>query len=124
MNRRAAKRLVTTRKRATLARSIRLLGEFRFEQSDPARFYGGAYPLGQFDQEIGLVDGMHGIQAQAVDPHVQPVGGMRPAAGLGDLVAADGYVATIVSGEIIAENGVPTAARPGRLVRGRQPAPA
>jgi N-acyl-D-amino-acid deacylase len=37
---------------------------------------------------------------------------------------ADGYVATIVSGEVIAENGVPTAARPGRLVRGRQPAPA
>jgi SAM-dependent methyltransferase len=26
--------------RATLARSVRLLGEFRFEQSDPARFYG------------------------------------------------------------------------------------
>ena len=37
---------------------------------------------------------------------------------------ADGYVATIVSGEVIAENGVPTAARPGKLVRGRQPAPA
>src|ERR1700761_1158100 len=37
---------------------------------------------------------------------------------------ADGYVATIVSGEVIAENGAPTAARPGRLVRGRQPAPA
>jgi N-acyl-D-aspartate/D-glutamate deacylase len=37
---------------------------------------------------------------------------------------ADGYVATIVSGEIIVENGEPTAARPGRLVRGRQPAPA
>jgi N-acyl-D-aspartate/D-glutamate deacylase len=32
-------------------------------------------------------------------------------------------VATIVSGEVIAENGVPTDARPGRLVRGRQPAP-
>lgn len=27
-------------KRATLARSVRLLGEFRFEQRDPARFYG------------------------------------------------------------------------------------
>lgn len=27
-------------RRATLARSVRLLGEFRFEQSDPARFYG------------------------------------------------------------------------------------
>ncbi|MGV0624353.1 N-acyl-D-amino-acid deacylase family protein [Mycolicibacter minnesotensis] len=38
--------------------------------------------------------------------------------------AADGYVATIVSGEIIAENGKPTAARPGKLVRGRQSVPA
>ena len=38
--------------------------------------------------------------------------------------SADGYVATIVSGEVIAENGAPTDARPGRLVRGRQPAPA
>jgi N-acyl-D-aspartate/D-glutamate deacylase len=37
---------------------------------------------------------------------------------------ADGYRATIVSGQIITENGVATAARPGRLVRGRQPAPA
>ena len=36
---------------------------------------------------------------------------------------ADGYVATIVSGEVIAENGVPTEARPGRLIRGRQPEP-
>lgn len=36
---------------------------------------------------------------------------------------AEGYVATVVSGEVIAENGVPTAARPGKLVRGRQPAP-
>ncbi len=33
---------------------------------------------------------------------------------------AEGYVATIVSGEIIAENGVPTDARPGKLVRGRR----
>ena len=37
---------------------------------------------------------------------------------------ADGYVATIVSGEVIAEHGVPTEARPGKLIRGRQPAPA
>ncbi|WP_343710173.1 amidohydrolase family protein [Mycobacterium sp.] len=33
---------------------------------------------------------------------------------------ADGYVATIVSGEVIAHGGVPTEARPGRLVRGRR----
>jgi N-acyl-D-aspartate/D-glutamate deacylase len=37
---------------------------------------------------------------------------------------ADGYVATIVSGEVIVEDGQHTDARPGRLVRGRQPAPA
>jgi N-acyl-D-amino-acid deacylase len=36
---------------------------------------------------------------------------------------ADGYVATIVSGEVIAEDGVPTDARPGKLVRGRKQAP-
>jgi N-acyl-D-amino-acid deacylase len=36
---------------------------------------------------------------------------------------ADGYVATIVSGEVIAEDGVPTEARPGKLVRGRKPSP-
>lgn len=38
--------------------------------------------------------------------------------------SADGYVATVVSGEVIAENGVPTTARPGKLIRGRQSAPA
>lgn len=37
---------------------------------------------------------------------------------------ADGFVATIVSGEIIAEHGVPTDALPGKLIRGRQAAPA
>ena len=37
---------------------------------------------------------------------------------------ADGYVATIVSGEIIARDGVPTQARPGKLIRGRRAAPA
>jgi N-acyl-D-amino-acid deacylase len=37
---------------------------------------------------------------------------------------ADGYVATIVSGEVIAEHGAPTDARPGKLIRGRQPTPA
>jgi N-acyl-D-amino-acid deacylase len=37
---------------------------------------------------------------------------------------AEGYVATIVAGEVIAENGNPTDARPGKLVRGRQIAPA
>jgi N-acyl-D-aspartate/D-glutamate deacylase len=46
-----------------------------------------------------------------------PVGGHRLDQSVG------GHVATIVSGEVIAENGKPTDARPGKLVRGRQPAP-
>ncbi|OBG12075.1 alpha/beta hydrolase [Mycolicibacterium celeriflavum] len=37
---------------------------------------------------------MAAYQAQAVDPHVTPLAGMRPAAGLTDLPPADGYVAT------------------------------
>ncbi|WP_156681311.1 N-acyl-D-amino-acid deacylase family protein [Sphingomonas profundi] len=37
---------------------------------------------------------------------------------------ADGYVATIVNGEIVYSNGAPTGALPGRLIRGPQPAPA
>ncbi len=36
---------------------------------------------------------------------------------------ADGYVATIKSGQVIYREGQPTGALPGRLVRGRQPAP-
>ncbi|MBV8930857.1 MAG: alpha/beta hydrolase, partial [Mycobacteriaceae bacterium] len=37
---------------------------------------------------------MAAYQAQAVDPHVTPMEGMRPAAGLGELPPADGYVAS------------------------------
>ncbi len=37
---------------------------------------------------------------------------------------ASGYVATLVSGEVTHENGKPTGALPGKLVRGAQPAPA
>lgn len=36
---------------------------------------------------------------------------------------ASGYVATIVSGQVIAEHDAANDARPGRPVRGRQPAP-
>lgn len=37
---------------------------------------------------------MAAYQAQALDPHVVPLSGMRPAAGLADLLPADGYVAS------------------------------
>jgi glutathione S-transferase len=36
---------------------------------------------------------------------------------------ADGYVATLKSGRVIYRQGQATGALPGRLIRGRQPAP-
>jgi N-acyl-D-amino-acid deacylase len=50
--------------------------------------------------------------------HDLPLGGRRL------IQRADGYRATVVSGETVMRDGEPTAARPGRLVRGEQPAPA
>ena len=47
-----------------------------------------------------------------------------PAGGKRLLQRAEGYDATIVSGEIIYRGGEPTRALPGRLVRGPRPAPA
>ena len=46
-----------------------------------------------------------------------------PAGGLRFLQNAEGIMATIVSGEVIYENGEATGALPGRLVRGSRPAP-
>jgi N-acyl-D-amino-acid deacylase len=46
-----------------------------------------------------------------------------PGGGRRLMQAADGYVATIVSGTPIQRNGQPTGALPGKLVRGAQPAP-
>ena len=39
------------------------------------------------------------------------------------LQRADGYCATLVSGEVIMQDGEPTDARPGGLLRGERPAP-
>ena len=64
------------------------------------------------------------IDAAALRLHQPTVKSDLPAGGRRLDQTADGYVATIVSGEVISENGTPTEARPGRLVRGRQPAPA
>ena len=43
-----------------------------------------------------------------------------PAGGRRLMQRAEGYVATIVSGVVVSENGIPTKALPGRLVRGPQ----
>jgi N-acyl-D-aspartate/D-glutamate deacylase len=46
-----------------------------------------------------------------------------PAGGRRMFQGAQGYVATIVSGEVIMENGVYTGAVPGKLIRGSQASP-
>jgi N-acyl-D-aspartate/D-glutamate deacylase len=49
--------------------------------------------------------------------HDLPAGGKRL------LQRAEGYAATIVSGQVVYENGVHSGATPGRLIRGPQPRP-
>ena len=73
---------------------------------------------------VGYKADLNVINHAAVRLHKPVITHDLPAGGRRLDQAADGYVATIVSGEIIAENGVPTDARPGKLIRGRQPIPA
>ena len=73
---------------------------------------------------VGYKADINVIDADALRLHRPTVKSDLPAGGRRLDQTADGYVATIVSGEVISENGVPTAARPGKLIRGRQPAPA
>jgi N-acyl-D-aspartate/D-glutamate deacylase len=49
--------------------------------------------------------------------HDLPAGGRRL------VQTAEGYVATVVAGEVVYEHGEPTGALPGRLVRGGRPSP-
>jgi len=89
--------------------------------SVPARIAGlsdrGRIAVG-YKADLNVIDHAALRLHKPVINHDLPAGGRRLDQ------TADGYVATIVSGEIIAEHGVPTAARPGKLVRGRQPGPA
>ena len=73
---------------------------------------------------LGYKADLNVIDHAAMRLHKPVVARDLPAGGRRLDQTADGYVATIVSGEVIAENGVPTDARPGKLIRGRQPAPA
>ena len=72
---------------------------------------------------VGYKADLNVIDADALRLHRPVVVSDLPAGGRRLDQTADGYVATVVSGEVIAENGVPTSARPGRLIRGRQPEP-
>ncbi|MGB6209391.1 N-acyl-D-amino-acid deacylase family protein [Mycobacterium sp.] len=89
--------------------------------SVPARVAGlgdrGRIAVG-YKADLNVIDHAALRLHKPVITHDLPAGGRRLDQ------TADGYVATVVSGEVIAENGVPTDARPGKLVRGRQPIPA
>jgi N-acyl-D-amino-acid deacylase len=101
----------------------------RFEVSEavrrltsvPARIAGladrGRIAVG-YKADLNVIDHAALRLHKPVITHDLPAGGRRLDQ------TAEGYTATIVSGEVIAENGVPTAARPGKLIRGRQPVPA
>jgi N-acyl-D-amino-acid deacylase len=88
--------------------------------SVPARVAGlgdrGRIAVG-YKADLNVIDHAGLRLHKPVIRHDLPAGGRRLDQ------TADGYVATIVSGEVITENGVPTDARPGRLVRGRKPTP-
>ena len=103
------------RGRLSVARAVREL------TSVPARVAGLA-DRGRI--AVGYKADLNVIDHAALTLHRPTIAYDLPAGGRRLDQTADGYVATIVSGEVIAENGAPTDARPGRLVRGRQPAPA
>ena len=100
--------------RFTVAEAVREL------TSVPARIAGlgdrGRIGVG-YKADLNVIDHAALRLHKPIISHDLPAGGRR----LDQM--ADGYVATVVSGEVIAENGVPTTARPGKLVRGRQTAP-
>ncbi len=101
--------------RLSVAEAVRQL------TSVPARIAGlgdrGRIALG-YKADLNVIDHERLTLHKPVIIHDLPAGGRRLDQ------TADGYVATLVSGEVIAENGVPTSERPGKLVRGRRPAPA
>jgi N-acyl-D-aspartate/D-glutamate deacylase len=73
--------------------------------------------------EVGYKADLNVIDYNALQLHRPVINHDLPAGGRRLDQHADGYVATIVSGETIVDNGIATEARPGRLVRGRQAAP-
>ena len=103
------------------ARRLSIPDAVRMMTSVPAKVAGladrGRIAVG-YKADLNVIDQAALRLHKPVITHDLPAGGRRLDQ------TADGYVVTVVSGEVIAENGVPTDARPGKLVRGRQPAPA
>lgn len=87
---------------------------------DTARLYGlhdrGVLAPG-YKADVNLIDLENIRLCPPRMAHDLPGGGRRL------LQRSEGYVANLVSGEVVLENGEATGAQPGRLLRGPQPAP-
>jgi N-acyl-D-aspartate/D-glutamate deacylase len=93
----------------------------RKQTRDTARLFGladrGVLAPG-YKADVNLIDF---ARLQVRSPHMVfdlPGGAPRL------MQTADGYRATLVRGEVVVEDGVPTGAHPGRVIRGSQAAPA
>lgn len=94
----------------------------KLQTHDTARCVGledrGTLEVGMKAMDINVID-YENLQLDAPEiVHDLPAGGRRVFQG------AQGYEATIVSGEVIMEKGRATGARPGKLIRGTQSRPA
>jgi len=87
--------------------------------SEPAELYGlhdrGVIAPGR-KADVNVID-VDRVALRAVEiVHDLPAGATRV------IQRADGYAATVVSGEVVQRAGEDTGARPGRVIRGAQPA--
>ncbi|MCP4842956.1 MAG: amidohydrolase family protein, partial [Halieaceae bacterium] len=73
--------------------------------------------------EVGMKADLNLIDFEQLQLEVPRIEFDLPAGGRRMFQGAVGYIATIVNGEIIMENGQYTGAVPGALIRGTQPAP-
>ena len=81
---------------------------------DPARVWGFA-DRGQL--AVGMAADVNVFDAGTVGPAVPELLRDLPGGGARLSQRAEGFVATIVAGEVTIEDGEPTGARPGRLLR-------
>ncbi|NND68403.1 MAG: amidohydrolase family protein [Halioglobus sp.] len=99
---------------------------FRLEDVVKMQTYDTARCVGLEDRgtlETGMKADLNLIDFDALQLETPEIIFDLPAGGRRMFQGATGYLATIVSGEIIMENGEHTGAVPGALIRGTQPAP-
>jgi N-acyl-D-aspartate/D-glutamate deacylase len=104
------------------SRGERLPIEFAVKRqtSDTAKFY-GLHDRGVLAP--GMKADVNVIDLEGLKLHPPQMVFDLPAGGRRLIQRADGYKYTVVSGEVTFQDGKPTEAMPGKLIRGPQPAP-